>query len=377
MSTNSTSQLDTFLQYMRDVIRCENALQELNLMWRMIESGAKMNCPEEAKAILPTMEATRSGFNRLEQELVTSLVTEKVSNVLSEIGTRAHYVIDILIRNLYERTADIGFLATDNVLAKYVAGETGNLAAIRTRLNDYRSKYTVYDEIILLDANGQVLAQVDPQFPLTHSVDPLIEQTLQTDGYVETFRYSDLRPGKRRALVYSRRILHPTTNAVIGLLCLCFNFEEEMAGIFRSHCDQHGRSVMLLLNADNKVIESSDPLWVPLDVEVPVNTECSMSLQTFSGREYLIRTFEAEGYQGYMGPSGWRGQVMTPVDIAFSGTREDTLARLPVHIQEGVLSHAKSFSPPLFEIMSAAENIRGVVWNGQVMSSGSTGNQSK
>src|SRR5450830_1887491 len=110
MKKDASLQIDTFLPYMRDVIRCEQSLHELNMMWRMIESGAKMNCPEEAKAILPTMAATRDGFNRLEQELVSSLVVEKVSNVLSAIGTKAQNLIDILIRNLYERTADVGFL---------------------------------------------------------------------------------------------------------------------------------------------------------------------------------------------------------------------------------------------------------------------------
>jgi hypothetical protein len=116
MTHTLSLQIDTFLPYMRDVVRCEQALHELNLMWRMIESAAKMNCPEEAQTILPTMAATRNGFTRLEQELVTSLVSEKVATVLDEIGTKAQYVIDIVVRNLYERTADVGFLATDNEL---------------------------------------------------------------------------------------------------------------------------------------------------------------------------------------------------------------------------------------------------------------------
>ena len=115
-------QIDNFLPYMRDVIRCEQSLHELNLMWRIIESSAKMNCPVEAKSILPTMAATRAGFNRLEKDLVLSLVQEKVSTVLNEIGTKAQYVIDILVRNLFERTADVGFLATDKELCSFVAG---------------------------------------------------------------------------------------------------------------------------------------------------------------------------------------------------------------------------------------------------------------
>ena len=122
MRDNALLAIDTFLPYMRDVVRCEQSLRELNLMWRMIEASAKMNCPAEAKTILPTMAGTRAGFNRLEQELVTSLVREKVGNVLDEIGTKAQYVIDIVVRNLYERTADVGFLATDRELCAFVTG---------------------------------------------------------------------------------------------------------------------------------------------------------------------------------------------------------------------------------------------------------------
>lgn len=365
--------IDTFLPYMRDVVRCEQSLRELNLMWRMIEASAKMNCPVEAKAILPTMAATRAGFNRLEQELVTSLVREKVRNVLDEIGTKAQYVIDIVVRNLYERTADVGFLATDRELCAFVAGMHDDADAARLRLRAYRSKYTVYDEIILLDTQGNVLVQIDETTPLEGSTDPLIAETLASNTYVETFRATDLRPAKKQALVYSRRMLHPDTGTPVGVLCLCFHFEEEMAGIFRSHRDAEERSNMLLLDGDNRVIASADERWIPPGAIVPVNRDAGSRLMVYGGREYLVRTIVAEGYQGYMGPPGWQGQVMIPVDVAFCGSSTNALSGLDGHVADGLLSHARSFCPPLFEIMSAADTIRRVVWNGQVMTAGQRG----
>ena len=370
MTTATALSTDSFLPYMRDVIRCEQSLRELNLMWRMIESAAKMNCPVEAKTILPTMAATREGFDNLEQELVASLVGEKVATVLDEIGTKAQYVIDIVVRNLYERTADVGFLATDKELCAFVAGLHDDQSAIRHRLRAYRSKYTVYDEIILLDVAGNVLVQIDETTPLEGSVDPLIAQTLASDSYVETFRASDLRPARPQALIYSRRMLHPDTGAIVGVLCLCFNFEQEMASIFRSHCDPAGRSIMMLLDRDNRVIESADALWIPLDAVVPVNRDATPTLVMFSGREYLASTFVSEGYQGYPGPPGWQGQVMIPVDVAFTGRDSSTLASLDPGVAEGLLSHAQTFSPPLYKIMTAVETIQRVVWNGQVMTAG-------
>ena len=373
MSQVTTIQLDNFLPYMRDVIRCEQSLHELNLMWRMIESSAKMNCPTEAKSILPTMAATRAGFNRLEKELVLSLVQEKVATVLNEIGTKAQYVIDILVRNLYERTADVGFLATDNELCEFVAGLSGNDEIIRARLLAYRKKYTVYDEIILLDADGNVLVQINEETPIEGSLDPLIKETLASDQYVETYRASDLRPSKNKALIYSKRMLHPHTGEVIGVLCLCFDFVGEMASIFKSHGDPSERSVMLLLDSDNCVIESSDKIWVPVGAVVPVNSDTQSNLKVFSGRKYLVSTFTSDGYQGYLGPKGWQGQVMTPVDIAFTGKETNALKALDPVVAEGLLSHAQSFCPPLFEVMNAASTIRRVVWNGQVMTAGQSG----
>lgn len=370
MKPLNTYQTESFLPYMRDVIRCEQSLHELNLMWRIIESSAKMNCSEDAKSILPTMAETRQGFNRLERELVMSLVHQKVSTVLEEIGTKAHYVIDLLVRNLYERTADVGFLATDNELCSFVAGLGGNSDAIRLRLCAYASKYTVYDEIILLDEDGNVLVQINPESPIEGSTDPLIKTTLQTEGYVETYRASDLRPQHDKSLIYSKRMHHPHTGEPIGVLCLCFNFTEEMAGIFASHGDPTGRSVMLLVDEHHRVVESSDYRWISKGSYVPMCEEQQEGLVMYGGRQYLACSFYASGYQGYQGPSGWRGQVMTPIDVAFTTQESEALLAIDQVMAEGLLSHAKSFCPPLYEIMNAAESIKRVVWNGQVTTAG-------
>ena len=84
MENTEPLQIDTFLPYMRDVIRCEQALQELNLMWRIIESSAKMNCPEEARAILPTMAATRDAQGRIQPEPVCCLMRTAVRQGLAQ-----------------------------------------------------------------------------------------------------------------------------------------------------------------------------------------------------------------------------------------------------------------------------------------------------
>lgn len=377
MNTQTRIPVEAFLPYMRDVDRCERSLHELNLMWRTIESSAKINCPAEARAILPAMATTRSGFAAFELTLVESLVQEKLGSVQAELLTRAQYIIDVVVRNLYERTADVSFLATDRELCSFVAGsaeeQAGAREAVRRRLRAYRDKYTVYEEIILLDTQGKVLAQIDESQPVERSRDPLVGATLAADHYVETFRATDLRPLRREALVYSRRICDPDSGIVTGVLCLCFAFEDELQGIFASQGALAGRANMLLLDAGNRVIASADPLWIPPGTRVPVNPGGRPEPLLFGGRKYLVHTFAAAGYQGYPGPPGWQGQVMVPLDIAFGDVDGALQAPIDPAWARGLLKHAHVFCPPLFELLAATTMIRRVVWNVQAMTAGSGG----
>lgn len=104
--------------------------------------------------------------------------------------------------------------------------------------------------------------------------------------------------------------------------------------------------------------------------KVPVNRSAQVQRCAHGGRDYLVRTAVSAGYQGYPGPPGWQAQVMVPVDMAFSGRAGGVLGALAPAVSQGLLTHARSFCPPLQDIVSAAETIRRVVWNGQVMTAG-------
>ncbi|MBL6751833.1 MAG: cache domain-containing protein [Nevskia sp.] len=359
---------------MRNVARCEKAMGDLEFTWHLIETTAKMICPVEAKNILPTMSATREEFARLEQRLVAVLARENLNKIVLDIASRAQIVVDIIVRNLYERTADVGFLATDTEIRRYISGGGLSREAIEARLSEYIAKYSVYDEILILSPQGEVLAQLDRSRALARSADPLIAQTLAAGSYVETFRGSDLRPGVQRALIYSRRI-EGDDGAALGVLCLCFRFEDEMAGIFRELRRPQDRSVMLLLDSDGGVIASSDEDHVPLGKRLEVAPEQPFDILDLGGREYVAKTCVTAGYQGYRGP-GWLGHVMIPVEAAF---REPARGEAGAAAGESsrTMQTADLLVEELRDVTGQADSInrslRRVVWNGQVMSGGGQG----
>src|SRR6201996_5692738 len=97
------------------------------------------------------MSEVRASFGQLTGELLVCLAEEMLALAGGTLGHQAQIAVDVLTRNLFERTADIGFLATDAAIVEAcVAGDRTQFAALRERLRTYAERYTVYRDIVLL-----------------------------------------------------------------------------------------------------------------------------------------------------------------------------------------------------------------------------------
>src|SRR3954468_4353933 len=77
------------------------------------------------------MGGTRQAFETLTTDLVSNLAVETQRKALLALKAKGQIAIDIIVRNLYERTADIGFLSTDEDIRNYLRQqrehESGNV----------------------------------------------------------------------------------------------------------------------------------------------------------------------------------------------------------------------------------------------------------
>ncbi len=352
---------DELLPHMRKVQVAERDMRELGLVWQTIESAAAISCPEEVASILPTLSRTRERFGSLQVRLVASLANESLAELGDELGAQARCTIDILIRNLFERTADVGFLATDDVIGAFCAADDADRAtqagAMRARLADYQSKYTVYEDVILLAPDGTVLARLDQTATLERSADPLVAEALGSHSYRERFGSTDLVAGGAPALLYANRITQ-ADGRPIGVLVLVFRFHDEMRRIFEGMADERGQTALVLVDDSNRVIASNDVAHVPIGSLLPAVELDEVVLTTFAGREYMAVGCQTRGYQGYRGPN-WRAQAMVSLLTAFRTRDDATDIDVPLD------------SAQLTEIQHDADEInrelRRVVWNGQLM----------
>ena len=326
----------------------------------------------------------RNDFNTLAETLINQLALELRKKAILSLGYKARVAIDILVRNLFERTADIGFLSTDNDIRAFAEAMTLkspsinslNIDLITRRFDEYVKKYSVYQNIILLSPDGTVLAQLDNKNQVTASTDALIQETLTTQqAYVETFRSTDLQPKVKSSLIYSYRVMSEDETQVVGVLCLCFRFQDECQRIFSNLIADDDWTVITILDPRGYVIASSEEYQFPISAKLETVIKDDCKIVRFGGREYLATSTISSGYQGYLGP-GWLGHALSPLNHAFEMAAALELERVPKTLLKCVLETSTLFSEESRNIPIKASTIQRelnrAVWNGNLSISRNT-----
>ena len=316
---------------------------------------------------------TRSAFQELTATLLDSLARRLRAQALERLQGRARVAIDILVRNLFERTADVGFLASDGPVCAHPEldrdgpGAEASRQALEQRLAAYTAKYSVYDDVIVLSTTGEVLARRDAQMQVPSCTEAWVVEALNSEApYVERFGPTALLGG-RAGLIYARALR--SGGRVVGLLCLSFRLGDEMAAIFRQLIDgrdEHG--LICLLDAEGRVLHSSDAWQIPPGAVLKPQDERIV----FAGRDYLCVSARASGYEGYLGPQGWTACAMTPLEWAFEfddddGASAGELGRLAATIDTRQLFDAELQGIPL-EARRIQRNLSRTLWNGKLRS---------
>ncbi len=313
---------------------------------------------------------TREAFSSLTGDLLNNLAERTLAKREQEMKAKSQVAIDILIRNLFERTADIGFLSTDDVIRRFAA-QPGEPSALQQRFREYVRKYSVYEDVVLLSAQGEILVRLGPDGGCTSIRDSWVREAQTTQAaYVEAYAHSALFPERPRSLIYAYRIAAPS-GETLGVLALCFRFADEMQRIFAELSQADDPGVIALLDGDGQVIASSDRWQIPLGAELSLPSNQLQRLP-FAGRSYLAFASDTTGYQAYMGP-GWRGLVMMPVAQAFETQADNQLDAIAPSLVASAISGGRAFPEALQAIPRQAAAIQRdlsrAVWNGTVRQS--------
>jgi len=314
------------------------------------------------------MSGTREAFQHLTGDLLNHLGKETRHKAVADLRAKAQIGIDILVRNLFERTADIGFLSADDDIRDFLADPAAERAVLERRFGEYVEKYSVYSDIVLFAADGSIRARLAPH-PATASRHGLIDEARSTAAaYVEYFGPADfLAPGDH--LLYAFRV-DGADGEYLGTLALAFRLADEMAGIFANLLGEHDSTLLASVDANARVVASSSAIQLPVGTQLPASLmQLRGDVVRLAGREYLAVACPAHSYQGYPGP-GWRGLGLLPVEFAFEHNDTRRLAHVDAQALAAVTRNPTLFSDELRLIPQQAEAIQEdlnrSVWNGSV-----------
>jgi chemotaxis signal transduction protein len=373
---NIKKDLYPIIKHIEDVDKYKDELGTLSSSWDMLALLGQLG------DINIDIGKTKENFLNLTSTLLNHLSEEQIKKVTQEMKFKSQVTIDVLIRNLFERTADIGFLATDddirNFIQAYVSKYNDDSVILRQniqkRFKEYVSKYSVYFDIVLLDTYGRVMVRLNDEIK-TEKVDlSFVQKVLNSnEDYVETYKFHDFIPQYKKSLVYSYKVTknNSSNSENLGVLCLCFRFTDEMNGIFNNLVDTKNKECLTILDEDGFVIASSDKDHIRIGAKLPIVLNESYKLVSYCGRDYIAKTCSTNGYQGFTGLK-WYGHIMIPLEYAFLSNELDSI-EVDNNVINAMMGNEQHFSKELKEVFTKSktiqDNLTRVIWNGNIAQS--------
>ena len=207
---------------------------------------------------------------RAAEEIVDQIVKDLEGPRLTDM---AQTMVQLIVRNLYERTCDCRWWATDDAMWQALAEPSDELIARASeRLGMINRFYTVYLNLVLADAKGQIVATANPKlFPRAARASvartPWFQAAMQSrsgdDYIVDDISQSGSHDNKAVAIyaaaVRSGGQIH---GAPLGVLGVIFDWDKQGRSIVRDEPslspEEWQRTRVLLLDAKRRIIAASD-----------------------------------------------------------------------------------------------------------------------
>jgi hypothetical protein len=250
------------------------------------------------------------------QRLGTRMADEVRGDRLTDLALNA---IEIIDRNLYERTCDVRWWATDAAVVAAVANpEPAHIAHAAERLGVILGAYTVYLDLWIADAQGRVIAHGRPDRyagVIGHDVSRaawFTEAMATASG--EEYAVADIARepvlGNAAVATYSAAIREggKARGRVLGVLGIHFDWEPQAQAVVsgvRLSAAERDRTRALLVDGHGRVIGASDGEGI-LSERVPPSVLASAQGSMRDGTGRLLAWHRTPGYETYRG-LGWYG----------------------------------------------------------------------
>jgi len=274
---------------------------------------------EIAQDIQTDLSRRLSGLN----EMVAAMDRATTGQRLVDLAFTA---VDTMDRNLYERTCDVRWWATDS---SFVAALASPDAQIRRRASErlgvILDAYNIYLDLWICDNAGRIVANARPERFMVEgaSVADLpwfaaARELASGDEYVAGSVVASKYLHDAHVISYAAAIRADgaTTGPVLGVLATCFDWTAQARSVvtgLRIDPEMSRRGIrVLLVDKMNRVIAASDGQGILTERVVPPAGLDPKSGYYTTGRQ-MIGYYATDGFETYRG-LGWKGVVVQNLD---------------------------------------------------------------
>jgi Methyl-accepting chemotaxis protein len=287
---------------------------------------------EEMKTLSDKVQDTA---NKLDIEIgktETEINDAEMSARGNRLSDLAFNTIEILDRNLYERTADVRWWATESAFIEACGQPENRELSHRAvqRMDIILKNYTIYKELVLSGLDGKVIADGRPeQYSIVGrdvSDEPWFRGAIGTANGLE-YSVQDVHKSNLigdYAVVYSAAVREggASYGKVIGVLAVVFDWGQAdyIVKSVRLPDEERNVSRVLLFNGEGTVIASSDNTGILEEnvantrgVKHALTGGKGFTTESVVGRKMIIAYAHTPGYETYQG-LGWGCAIFCPID---------------------------------------------------------------
>ncbi len=258
--------------------------------------------------------AIRSETSELQQRFA-----EKEADRLSEMSQT---LVQFIVRNLYERTADVRWWATDDALSRCLASlDRASIDHAVERLGLINRFYSVYLNLVLVGIDGKIIACSQPtKYPRVTGANisklPWVQKAMATtsgDQYVvDDISYDSLH-GDKLVAVYAATVRKDgkKDGKIVGVLGVMFDWEDQSKTIVQTEPslseDEWKRSRVILLDQHMRIIAASDNSGILLPFMLEHKGQ--QKGHYVNANHEVIAFAKTLGYQEYDG-LGWYAAIL-------------------------------------------------------------------
>lgn len=298
-------------------------------------SAAKFG--RQGESIAPIFDAiTKFGSSATDEmeKVLLEMSEDNLQQAMGSLQMLAKQAIDLIDRNLFERAADVRWWATDHFFHDALTEQSQEFyEAASERLHTINRSYTMYRDLVLVDASGHVVANANEDKSLrvlkaSVSKQPWYQEAMatecSTEFVVQDAAQNELEPDQEISLIYAGGIRAggQRQGKAIGALGILFDWDTEARQMLEVSLPRTDDGEILpgsfavYVTQENLVIESTDVNLVPIGTHLDFGAqldeldtgETTGDLVTYGRKKYVIGAARTSGYREYRGLR-WKAYV--------------------------------------------------------------------